>query len=50
MRRRSAGKKLYVVRDAQGAFLDIQACERAHAADRSPRSQAEQAPRRRASA
>lgn len=40
--RSSAGKKLYAVRDAAGRFLDIQSYKRAHRADLSKKSKAEQ--------
>ena len=41
--RSSKGKKLYAVRDAEGRFKDIQTYERAHRADLSKKSKAEQA-------
>ena len=39
--RSSTGKKLYAVRDASGKFKDIQTYERAHRADLSRKSKAE---------
>jgi uncharacterized protein YjhX (UPF0386 family) len=39
--RSAAGKKLYVVRDAQGRFKDIQTYQRAHSMDLRRSSKAE---------
>lgn len=41
--RSTGGKKLYAVRDASGAFTDIQTYERAHGADVKRKSKAETA-------
>lgn len=39
--RSSTGKKLYVVRDAEGRFKDVQTYERAHRDDLAHKSKAE---------
>ena len=41
--RSTGGKKLYAVRDASGAFADIQTYERAHGSDVKRKSKAESA-------
>jgi hypothetical protein len=41
--RSTGGKKLYAVRDASGAFTDIQTYERAHGSDVQRKSKAETA-------
>ena len=48
--RSTGGKKLYAVRDADGAFTDIQTYERAHGSDVKRTSKAETAAKKKAAA